>query len=404
MKKNIGNRKSVTAILFIAFLLIFSYKNIRIAYEPIITQIKTMISNQVEGKQLIVELEETINHQVYKRYDFIERYGYLQKLLNKDEVANFEVIKDKNDFMHYSYFAHEPNRVEHLINRVKALEDSLTNKETKLMYIMPPDKYIRGYTEFASGLPYNYANETADNFLEGLTNKGIDTLDLRENILQSGIPKDELFFKTDHHWTIQTAFWAFGEVVQKINLEYGMALDPNGFYTQAEHYNFMTYKQSFVGSMGRKTGLYYDGVDDFTVIYPKFDTNYIVQSTNQGTTEKLQGRFEESLFLVPAFRQEGNIYDTDKYFAYLRGNLPFVHIMNLDQADGPKALFIKDSMSVPMITFLSRVFSEIYVVDPRYYAEDIVELVNRLQLDFVFLSMYPPNLTSDFFPFYKEFN
>ncbi|MEG1829694.1 MAG: hypothetical protein RR309_09805 [Cellulosilyticaceae bacterium] len=78
-----------------------------------------------------------------------------------------------------------------------------------------------------------------------------------------------------------------------------------------------------MGSMGRKTDIYYNGVDHFTVIYPKFDTNYIIQSTNQGTTEKLQGRFEESLFLVPAFRQEGNIYDADKYFDYLRGNLLF---------------------------------------------------------------------------------
>lgn len=60
-------------------------------------------------------------------------------------------------------------------------------------FIMPPDKVIKGYTTFSKGLPYNYANEGADEFLRKLSEDKIDYLDLREDILQSGIEPSDLF-------------------------------------------------------------------------------------------------------------------------------------------------------------------------------------------------------------------
>lgn len=399
--KPLFKQKYVTAILFLVVLLSYSFYNYITGYKPLSKAIKDSIHTTQPIKQKILQIEQSINENVAQKYIFIETYGFLQLLMGKNEVANFEVVKDVEGKLYYTYFTNGPNKVDNLADRVARLADAVEKKGTKLMYIMPPDKYIRGYTTYPKGIPYNYANETADNFLRALHVRKVDVFDLRDKLIECNIPFENLFFQTDHHWRIETAFWAFGEIVTELNNRYSIHLDPTGFYTDKQNYNFLTYPNSYLGSMGRKTGIYYAGTDDFTLVYPKFKTSYIVQAPENGGNGIVKGRFEETIFSAHAFRKQENVYETDKYFSYLKGNLPFVHIINLDKPKGPKALFIKDSMSVPFISFLSTMFSEIYLVDPRYYAEDIGKLATNLSPDFVFVSIYPPNLTDAFFPYFR---
>jgi hypothetical protein len=157
--------------------------------------------------------------------------------------------------------------------------------------------------------------------------------------------------------------------------------------------------------MGRKTGAYYDGVDDFTLIYPKFKTSYEYYSKSGEQEATLDGRFEEALLTVSPFRNEKGVYalEGDKYSTYLFGNRGIVHVQNKDNPQGPKVLFIKDSLTVPLAAFFSTVCSDVYLVDPRYYKDDIPKFVNGINgLDFVFMSFSPQDLTEEFFPFYKE--
>lgn len=62
-------------------------------------------------------------------------------------------------------------------------------------------------------------------------------------------------------------------------------------------------------------------------------------------------------------------------------------------------LLIKDSFSLPLAAFLSNVCSDVYLVDPRYYDDDITDLTNKLNTDFVFVTFSPPDLTREFFNF-----
>lgn len=398
-------KKLITAIIFIGFLLIFSFENIMIAYKPLKEALKDKnlsLSNIDENIKLA---ETTINENVYEKYLFVESYGYIQRLMDKNEEANFEVIKDKQGFLHYTFIAYQPNPVYDIATRTESFKKGLKNKNTKFMYLMTPDKFIRGYSKLPTGIPYNYANETADDFLELLKQKKIDTIDLRENLIESGISTDELFFKTDHHWKIETVFWEFEQIVKKLNEKYKLNLDPNQFFINKENYNFIKYKDSYIGSMGRKTGIYYGGVDDFTLIYPKFKTSYSYYSKTGDQEANLDGRFEEALLTVSPFRTKKGIYalEADKYSTYLFGNRGIVHVKNKDNQNGQKILFVKDSLSVPLAAFLSTVCSDVYLVDPRYYKEDIPEFVNGIDdLDFVFMSFSPEDLTKEFFPFYEE--
>lgn len=395
------HKKMITAALFIILLFLFSFQNIRASYEPLKQTLQSSDFSFSSLKDTITKLDKTMNESVYGKFKFIEAYGYTQALMDKNEESNFEVVKDTEGQLHFTYFAKKPNSTIHLTERVKSLRNQMNNKATKFTYMLTPDKYIKGYTEFPRGIPYHYNNETADQFLSELKQAGVDTVDLREGLMESGIPTGELFFRTDHHWKIETAFWGFGQLVKHLNQMYATQLDPSGFYTDIHNYNLIKYDDAYIGSMGRKTGKYYTGADDFTLVYPKFKTDYEFYFKNNQEGGTLKGRFEEALLTSYPLRVNGNDYGLtgDKYFTYLYGNQPFAHIHNNDRPNGLKVLFIKDSLAVPLISFLSTLCSDVYLIDPRYYKGDVSTFINQTELDHVFISYSPQNLVAEFFPF-----
>lgn len=393
----------MAAILFIIFIFIFSGLNLFVSYKPIVECLNNAKTSNSSMRDTIKDLETTINENVFERYKFIDGYGYIQRLMGKNEESNFEVIKDEQGLSHYTFFADKPNPVKEIARRTIAFSKNVETSQKKFIYLMPPDKYIEGITKFPTGIPYNYANETADNFLEELKKSNISTIDLRDGLNNSGIPDDEIFFKTDHHWRIPTVFWEYGKLVEKLNNDYGLKLDESGFYRNKENYNIIKYNNVYIGSMGRKAGVYYSGIDDFTLIYPKFKTDYEFYAKTGDQESKLQGRFEDALLAVYPLRVRKDTYalEADKYFSYLYGNQGVVHVKNKEVLDGPKFLFIKDSLTVPLAAFLSTVSSDIYLIDPRYYKEDIVDFAKQVDVDFVFMAFYPQNLVKEFFPFYE---
>ncbi|EST12698.1 alginate O-acetyltransferase AlgX-related protein [Sporolactobacillus laevolacticus] len=392
----------ITAILFICVLFTYSIMNFMNALDPIKAALSKV--KPAPSKQFVDSVNSAIDENVYGKYSMVEGYGYLQKLLGKNEEANFEVVKDNSGSLHYTYFTSKPNPVGDLADRVERLKEGIKDKKARLVVLMPPDKNVRGYTKFPKGIPYSYANETADNFLKAVREKQIDTLDFRTHLLNSGIPAKDLFFKTDHHWKIQTAFWAFSELVSYLNRNDQMNLDPDHYYTNIKNYNQITYKHSYLGSLGAKTGTLYAGIDDFTLIYPKFKTDYTFHSQNSLFKINTSGRFEDALMNGHPFHVSGNnalfSLESDKYFTYLYGNQALVHIVNKQNPKGPKVLFIKDSMSVPLAAFFSTVCSDVYLVDPRYYHGDMSKLINSYKhLDDIFVSIYPEDLNKEFFPY-----
>lgn len=353
---------------------------------------------------VIANAEASINDQTFGKYAFIDLFGALQKAMGKDEVNDFEVVQDEQGFLHYTYFSEGAKATNDLAESLNAFRNGIENEKTQLLYLMTPDKYISGYTTFSTGIPYHYSNETADGFLEELEQYEIPYLDFRDYLSESGIEKSQLFYKTDHHWKIETSFWAFTKLLEELQNQYGLQVEKYEEVTDLSNYNQYTYSQSFVGSMARKNGILYSGADDFTLIYPKFETDYKYKAVTGNSVIETSGRFEHALLSMVPFTYEGSQYDVqaDKYASYLFGNQGIAHIHNT-AVDGPKVLIVKDSFMIPVASFLSTVCSDIYLVDTRYYGENILEYTNSIDnLDYVFVSYTPQDLTQEFFEFQKE--
>lgn len=375
--------KSVTAILLLASMLGVGALNVvHLAQMPS----EEMLVNSTQ-------IDAYYSENFIGKFGFVNLYGAIQKWLGKNEVDNFDVVRDEQGKLHFSYFTTGPNDMSVITQQMVDFKTHLDLFDLDLAFIMPPDKFVKGYTTFSEGLPYNYANEGADEFLKALKQHDIDYLDLREGILESGIPASQLFFNTDHHWTPETAFWGFSQVVSFLNEKYGFELDKT--YTDINQYEQILYPQSFLGSLGKRTGAIYAGMDDFTVINPTFETNLTYTWNHQTAT----GAFDETVLQTYWLSEELGI-EADRYMAYLGGNYGEVTIKNNLNENGPKILMIKDSFMLPLAAFLSTTVSEITLIDLRYYdGTPLYELVQTYRPDVVLVSASPPDLVPEFFNF-----
>lgn len=397
MEKLLGKKK-ITTLLFLAFLFGYAILNAKKELPILKETIENWYESRGTATELVAQVNSAIDENVVEKYSFIDAYGYMQLILGKEEESNFEVVKDHNGKLYYTYFTTEINDISAEAEKTKKLAEAVEDKDTRLLYVMPPAKYIHGYTEFSTGIPYNMANETADDFLNRLEGYGVDYIDLRDYLDESGIPMSEVFYNTDHHWKIQTAFWAASQFCDVLEERYGETLDPDDYYKDKDNYNFITYDDIFLGSMGRKTGRFYTEVDDFTLIYPKFETNYNYENSISGDLQ-FTGRFEEALLATPVIRQSSQPFDTDMYGMYLYGNPAFTHIENTEHPEGIRICIIKDSFAVPFSAFTSLRCNTVDLIDPRFYEEDYYETIKNGDYDYVVLMFSPENIVEEFFPF-----
>lgn len=404
-------KKLITTALLLVFLACGAWLNIAQNFGEIADDFEAYI---LDSEQLltswtdfVAETNQTIETKAAHKYTALEAYGLVQTLLMKNEVGNFAVVKDQADQLHYTYFTNGPNDVSQLAARMGRLNQVVKGKGAQLIYLMTPDKYERGVTQFSRGMPYNYANETADDFLNQLAAYQIDYIDFRALLQEDGLSTAEVFYQTDHHWTTETTFWAYVHLVQEMEERYGWEFLDKEFVTNPDHFNQIVYEDAYLGSMGRSVGYSYaGGVEDFTLIYPKFTTDFhIYEESSVNQAIQRQGRFEESIINTSVLLDYDDPYDVmgDKYFAYMDGNPSVVQITHLDEAaaNEPSVLFIKDSMIVPVASFFSLGTESTTLVDPRYYGGSIEEIIEEGDFDYVFVTYTPQNLTEEFFPFYE---
>lgn len=392
------SKKRVTAVLFLLFIFVYAFFNAKKELPILKETVGEAIKQGNESSEVIASVEAAVDENVLCRYGFIDAYGLIQKFLDKNEENDFEVVKDTEGKLHYTYFTETTNETADFSRRMKNLQDSIEDENCRLIYAMPPDKYIEGHTEYAKGIPYSMTNETADQFLNELSAEGVDYIDFREYLPDSGLDMSNVFFNTDHHWKIETVFWASNVFFEQLEERYGEVISGEEMYKNIDNYNIFTYENCFLGSQGRKTGRYYTEADDFTLIYPKFETNYKFDSSiMDGMT--LTGRFEEALVAAPVLRQTANPYDTDLYMAYMYGNQAYAKIENLDNTEGMNICFIKDSYAVPFAAFSSLRCHNVYLLDPRYYEGSMEDFINKNELDYVVVMFSPEDLADEFFTF-----
>lgn len=400
------NKYKIVCAVFIAFIMLTGLSTAvfgarQIGYNMLIGYKDNLEENATgldKVRAIIAGCEDGMNTEYVLEDQCINLYGEFQKMLGKKVVNDTDISKDviklKNGYL--SFYGHKKLDVNGIVKNTVEFNDFLQEQEIPLLYVQAPFK-ISNYDDKSPEGIKDYNNDKADDYLEEISKAGINNIDLRELIKEDGIEHYSMFFKTDHHWTPKAGLWAFGKISTKLNTDYGFNIDEK-LWNQ-KNYNIKTYKDWFLGSEGKRTGIYYTGVDDFDIITPKFDTNFKFSVQSQNIHRK--GEFKDSLLDWSRFGTQ-DYFDELPYSTYSGGDVNLINIKNNKDINGKKILLIKDSFSSVLIPFLALGCSNLDAVDVRQPDKiNLRDYIEETNPDIVII-MYNPSIMfkdSDAFKF-----
>lgn len=182
-------------------------------------------------------------------------------------------------------------------------------------------------------------------------------LSSRFNDVKDRVP---LYYKTDHHLTADGSYELYKAYLET------QGIPPRNDFEKTDH-------DGFYGTCYSRSG-YWLTAPDKVSLWSIPDTQVTVSISDGVGTPTVS----DSLFF------ESHLQNDDKYPVYLDGNHGFTKIEN-PHADGGKLLIVKDSFAHCVTTMLSHHYSEIYMIDLRYYnggaTQTIADLVKDNGID-----------------------
>jgi hypothetical protein len=348
----------VTAILFLTVLvgilfLIFAPKQDFSEDENRVLESTPKITVQgIEDGSFMKSIENYVGDHFMFRKNFVTLNTSVQLLCGKRDLgSNYShtpaeggvYFGDKN----HIYEVLLPNKTDVFSRNVEAI--TRFAEEIKIpFYFMPVPS---GAQEQQENLPFSAPSHNQREEFDAIKSKekgNIKVIDLFDTLnIKTG---NDYYYKTDHHWNTYGAYEGYKALVEQMNIS----------PAPKEDFEFKPIKEPFYGTLYSKA--VYDKQEPDTVYLPYYKKQAVV--TQQTGKKKWEGLFWKEYFTKK-----------DKYSSFLGGNHSVDVVKNEDVKNNKKLLIIKDSYANSMIPFLATDFSEIHIIDLRYYNQNIYEYV-----------------------------
>lgn len=371
---NIRNtKKYLPAIIFCVFigvmcaLFLFAPKR---AYSPnekrYLAGFPELTADSFFSGQFGKDYETYISDQTAGRDFFVGLNAYYELFSGRN--GSNGVYAGKDDYL-INKPADRENRFETNIKKFAAFAEQ-TGVYTTLL-LAPSTGYIMD-----GKLPENHLSYLDDEYFAYAEQNrgGMDFINIKE-LFKETAAKQQLYYKTDHHWTTRGAYTAYRAYCKAKGLE------------PAPEEQFEIKKQSgFYGTTYSTSALWLTPPDEIELWYDKTygDKDNIDVTIEEGDKKKQN----DSFFFL------SHLDEDDKYPVFLDGNHSLVRIEN-KAASGGKLLMIKDSFAHSIAPFLSENYSEIIMVDLRYYKLPVSELIKQENITDVLVLYGLDNLCND---------
>ena len=283
-------------------------------------------------------LASHMSDQFFLRDWFVSLNSTEQFLLGKRESHGVYIGRDH--YLLANTEAPEPEKIRALTDAIQRFADSFGSSRSIRMLVVPcaasvmPDKLpgnapvrdqLRDISEFMAGLP-----ETVER--------------IDPSAVLKGAAGNQLYYRTDHHWTSFGAKTVFEGCAAQLGIE-----NPN------TEYDHLMLSYSFLGTLGSQSGRY--GTKDAIDIYvPKPGALYYMTIPDEGITSS-------SIYI------REKLAEKDQYQVFLGGNHPVVEIRTAAET-GKNLLLFKDSYANSFVQFLIPYYDRITMIDPRYYYDN----------------------------------
>ena len=373
-KKNSSNLKKEKKILFYnkiidRFLMVFFiFAIFLIMIINILTKDKSF--SKIENRTLTTMPKFTISSFMngdfsedfssYINDNFAGRNGFLsiktsfEKLLGKTKINS--VYLGKKNYLIQSFTEASEEETSAKINAINSFFNEHSNLNTNIMLVPTATKVLEEY------LPPFSVNDDELAFIDKVfseLNESIIKINPYNALYEN---KDNyVYYKTDHHWTSNGAYIAYTEFCKALGLT----------AKSKDEFDIVNVTDKFYGSLSSKIGVLGNTSDSIELYVPKYSpmvVNYISEQFKSST-----------LFKSEALNTK------DKYEVFTGGNHPLINIKSTGDPS-KKLLLIKDSYANCFLPFLTSHYGEIFVVDLRYYYDNINTLIeNNSITDLLFL-------------------
>ena len=181
-----------------------------------------------------------------------------------------------------------------------------------------------------------------------------------------------IFYRTDHHWTSLGAYYAAN------------ALRSSWGLPEIDQATLMpeTVSDSFCGTLYSSSGFFWIAPDKMETLIAAPESSSVTRYETNGTEQTL-----------PLYNYD-KLTVKDKYTFFLGGNIPCA-VVDTGTENAPSLLILRDSYADSLVPFLTDAFSEIHLIDLRYYTGSVREYIAENAVDRVLLLYSTDNFCSD---------
>ena len=251
----------------------------------------------------------------------------------------------------------------------------------EFFYANFPDKICVYDDKNISGI-LDFSNQNADRFLKMIGDAGVKYYDFRKFLHDDNMKHRESFYISDLHWKAETGLWAARHILRILHDDYHWDTVPD--VLNPDRFDYVVYPEWFLGTQGRKVTLERTRPDDFTLIYPKFNTSvqYKVPSREINTSGDMRVMYDTKRI------ETKDYYNEVAYRFYNYGDSAITESENNLIRNGKKILIIHDSFSDVTLPFIAIGTQNVYSLDLRYFTGSVISFIKQTKPDAVAVMYY----------------
>ena len=320
------------------------------------------------------DLENYLNDQILGRDQWITAKTALQKTCGDTDIGGAYVGKDGYDFEKILPEDIDDKLVNRNIQSVQQFLEKSTAQVEKdhMSFLLVPTSGL----VMKEYLPKNAILFDQEAYMDRVKDalkeyRFMDGRKIFQSEADSKTKADKaLYYRTDHHWTTYGAFVAFEEWCKQTGHS----------FEGADAYETETVTKQFRGSLYSKI-LDYDSAYDSIVRMTK---------KQDATAYKVIVDGKD----IGGFYQEDKLQEKDKYAYFFGGNYGEVAIEGTQEGKG-NLLVIKDSFANAFVPFLADSYDNIYMVDLRYFNEDMQAYLKEKNITDILVLYNVSNFVTD---------
>ena len=304
------------------------------------------LASVIDGK-FMDDMEEYLSDQFVFRDSLVRTRTNIDVFLGKREING--VYIGRKHYLYEETSVYNESRVKKTTDTMNAIRARYGDIRSYVAIAPNSSEIITDY--LPSNAPVQNQTEQINQVYASL--EGFTCIDLYSPLKNAEHPEN-LYYKTDHHWTAEAVDIAYTKIAASMQLEADSFIHSN-----------LAVTNEFQGTLASSSGIF-SACDTIYVPTCPADIMYRVTYVNEGKS------------CTTVFDPE-KLQEKSKYDVFFGGNFAQI-IIETNSTSDRVLMVVKDSYANSLIPRLIPHFKTIVIVDPRYYNDNLNQIVEREQI------------------------